>query len=38
MVKARFDGEREPAEVAKYIKENVDGRYGTLVSYLNYRR
>ncbi len=38
MVKARFDGVQEPEQVAKYIKEHVDGRYGTLVSYLNYRR
>ena len=38
MVKARFDGEREPEDVARYIKENVDNRYGTLVSYLNYKR
>ena len=38
MVKARFDGEREPEQVAEYIKNNIDNRYGTLVSYLNYRR
>ena len=38
MVKARFDGEKEPADVARYIKANIDNRYGTLVSYLNYRR
>ena len=38
MVKARFDGEREPEQVAEYIKNNIDNRYGTLVSYLNYKR
>ena len=38
MVKARFDGEREPEQVASYIKANIDNRYGTLVSYLNYKR
>ena len=38
MVKARFDGEREPNKVAEYIRDNIDSRYGTLVSYLNYRR
>ncbi len=38
MVKARFDGEKGPEEVARYIKANVDNRYGTLVSYLNYKR
>jgi hypothetical protein len=38
MVKARFDGEREPEQVANYIKANIDNRYGTLVSYLNYKR
>ncbi len=38
MVKARFDGEREPEEVAKYIEENVSKDYGTLVSYINFKR
>ena len=38
MVKARFDGENEPESVARYIKKNVDNKYGTLVSYLNYSR
>jgi len=38
MVKARFDGEREPEEVANYIKKNISKDYGTLVSYLNFKR
>jgi len=38
MVKARFDGEREPEEVANYIKKNISKDYGTLVSYINFRR
>ncbi|MCL5404471.1 MAG: Lrp/AsnC ligand binding domain-containing protein [Candidatus Marsarchaeota archaeon] len=38
MVKARFDGEKEPEEVANYIKKNVSKDYGTLVSYINFKR
>jgi len=38
MVKARFDGEREPEEVAHYIEKNVSKDYGTLVSYINFKR
>ena len=37
-VNASFDGEKEPEDVARYIKANIDNRYGTLVSYLNYKR
>ncbi len=38
MVKARFDGEREPEEVAQYIRKNISKDYGTLVSYINFKR
>lgn len=38
MVKARFHDDKEPDEVAKYIKKNVDSTYGTLVSYINFRK
>ena len=31
MVKARFDGEKEPEQVAQYIEKNVSKDYGTLV-------
>ena len=38
MVKARFDGEKEPEQVAQYIEKNVSKDYGTLVSYINFKR
>jgi hypothetical protein len=38
MVKARFDGEKEPEEVAHYIEKNVSKDYGILVSYINFKR
>ena len=38
MVKARFDGEKEPEQVAQYIEKNVSKNYGTLVSYINFKR
>jgi hypothetical protein len=38
MVKARFDGEKEPEEVANYIKKNISKDYGTIVSYINFKR
>ncbi|MEM0154733.1 MAG: Lrp/AsnC ligand binding domain-containing protein [Methanothrix sp.] len=38
MVKARFDGEKEPEDVADYIKKNISKDYGTLVSYINFKR
>jgi hypothetical protein len=38
MVKARFDGEKEPEQVARYIEKNVSKDYGTLVSYINFKR
>ena len=38
MVKARFDGEKEPEQVAQYIEKNVSKDYGTLVSSGTYVR
>ncbi len=38
MVKARFDGEKDPVEVAHYIEKNISKDYGTLVSYINFKK
>ncbi|MCL4372253.1 Lrp/AsnC ligand binding domain-containing protein [Candidatus Marsarchaeota archaeon] len=38
MVKACFDSDKKPEEVADYIEKNVSKDYGTLVSYINFKQ
>jgi DNA-binding Lrp family transcriptional regulator len=38
IVKARFDKGKEPSSVSRYIQKNISKDYGTLISYINFKR